>query len=159
MVCPNDRLNSTHSWVHLCHADICISSLFLKSFHQLVLHLPVLLHSEWHVHCIDIYNDKNNMTLFWKKSESLQTGLQFVKSMMFNCGNPREPKGTQGNPREPKGTSLGDPWWSLVTPFYKWCEWKRNEKRGENSPKTGVNGFPKNWNGILRHAINEWRPN
>ena len=39
-------------------------------------------------------------------------GLQFVKSMMFNCWNPspREPKGTQGNPREPKGTSLGDPW-------------------------------------------------
>jgi len=35
-------------------------------------------------------------------------GLQFVKLMMFNCGNPREPKGTQGNPREPKGTQ-GNP--------------------------------------------------
>ena len=36
---------------------------------------------------------------------------------------------------------------------------KKNEKQGENSLKTGVNGFPKNLNGILRHAINEWRPN
>ena len=50
---------------------------------------------------------------------------------MFNCGNPREPK----------GTSLGDPWWSLVTPFYKWCEWKRNEKTGTNDSKNGTNAF------------------
>ena len=52
-------------------------------------------------------------------------GLQFVKSMMFNCGNPREPK----------GTSLGDPWWSLVTPFYKWCEWKNIGKFPKNRGK------------------------
>ena len=132
MVCPNDRLNSTHSWVHLCHADICISSLFLKSFHQLVLHLPVLLHSEWHVHCIDIYNDKNNMTLFWKKSESLQTGLQFVKSMMFNCGNPREPKGTQGNLS----------WWSLTNDVN---EYDVNEKKRALTSKNGTN-LQKVWN-------------
>ena len=64
--------------------------------------------------------------------------------------------------REPKGSSLGDPWWSLVTPFTndvnekneKWCKWKRDTL----TQKRGVMSFPKNWIGILRPAINEWRP-
>ena len=51
-------------------------------------------------------------------------GLRFVKSMMFNCGNPREPK----------GTSHGDPWSLLFTNDV-------NEKKWENSPKIGVNEF------------------
>ena len=39
----------------------------------------------------------------WNRLKAAILGLWFVKSMMFNCGNPREPK----------GTSLGE---SLVTP-------------------------------------------
>ena len=31
-------------------------------------------------------------------------------------------------------------------------------KKGHFDSKTGGNGFSKNWNGILRPAINEWRP-
>ena len=45
---------------------------------------------------------KKSLKVFRLKAAIL--GLWFVKSMMFNYRNPREPKGTQGNPREPKGT-------------------------------------------------------
>ena len=104
----------------------------------------------WHKELQILFKGKiKSMKVFRLKAAIL--GLQFVKSMMFNCWNPspREPKGTQGNPREPKGTSLGDPWWSLVTPFTNDVigkQIKKNEKKGENSQKTGVNDwvfFPK----------------
>ena len=72
--------------------------------------------------------------------------------MMFNCGNPREPKGTQGNPREPL----------LVTPDkwceWKWCKWKKGwlwfSKNGTNVQKTETEswGLPL-MNGGLKRGL------
>ena len=78
-----------------------------------------------------------------------------IKSMMFNCGNPREPKGTQGNPGDPKGTQGNLSWWPLTNDVN---ENDVNEKKGALTSKNGTNPFPKNWDRILRPAINEWRP-
>ena len=41
----------------------------------------------------------------WNRLKAAILGLWFVKSMMFNCGNPREPL----------LVTLGDPWWILFT--------------------------------------------
>ena len=59
----------------------------------------------------------------------------------------------------------GEPWWSLVTPGDSWWpltndvnENDVNEKNRGKFLKNRGFGFPKNWNQILRPAINEWRP-
>ena len=40
--------------------------------------------------------------------------------------------------------------------LFKWI--MQMKKTGTNDSKNGTNPFPKNWNRILRPAINEWRP-
>jgi len=65
-----------------------------------------------------------------------------IKSMMFNCGNPREPKGTQGNPGDPKGTQGNLSWWSLTNDVN---EYDVNEKKRALTSKNGTN-LQKVWN-------------
>ena len=65
-----------------------------------------------------------------------------IKSMMFNCGNPREPKGTQGNPGDPKGTQGNLSWWPLTNDVN---ENDVNEKKGALTSKNGTN-LQKVWN-------------
>ena len=81
-------------------------------------------------------------------------------SSLFNNG--AHPNGAHPTVPHPNGLPLvtpGDPWWPLVTPsdsFLKMMQMKKN--RGKMKTNKGKSLFSKNWNGILRSAINEWRP-
>ena len=81
------------------------------------------------VHKISVAYQKS-LKVFRLKAAIL--GLWFVKSMMFNCGNPRESKGTQGNLS----------WWPLTNDVN---ENDVNEKKGALTSKNGTN-LQKVWN-------------
>ena len=123
--------------------------------------------------CLNIYRPSSPISSIPGTSWKLLSGAPAVpqrhpSSTPVSPGLQRSPPvslGLQWSPPVSTGlyqsppVSPGDSWWPPVTPGDSCLKMMQMKKRGLSDQNQGeIPFFQKNWNGILRPAINEWRP-